>query len=120
NNPEAQDGRTSNGVIKYMLKSGTNAFHGSAFEFLRNKVLDARNFFSPTVAQDSQNEYGAELGGPVIFPHLYDGHNRTFFYIFYDGYRYTNANTATVYSLFTPAMRLGDFSAAGIPAIYDL
>jgi hypothetical protein len=119
NNPEAEDGRTSNGVIKYVLKSGTNSYHGSAFEFLRNKVLDARNFFSPTVAQDSQNEYGVELGGPVVIPHLYDGHDRTFFYMFYDGYRYTNANTAAVYSLFTPDMRLGNFNTAGIPVIYD-
>jgi hypothetical protein len=119
NNPEAQDGRTSNGAIKYVMKSGTNNYHGSAFDYLRNQDLDARNFFSPKVAEDDQNEYGVELGGPVVIPHVYDGHNKWFFYTYYDGYRYTNANTAATYSLFTPAMRVGDFSAAGIPVIYD-
>ncbi len=117
--PEAEDGRTSNGAIKFVFKSGTNDYHGSAFDYLRNQALDARNFFSPKVAEDDQNEYGVELGGPVVIPHLYDGHNHTFFYTYYDGYRYTNANTAAVYSLLTPAMRVGNFGAAGIPAIYD-
>src|SRR6185295_1332936 len=106
---EAQDGRTSNGVIKYALKSGTNSLHGSVFEFLRNQALDARNFFSPTVAQDNQNEFGVELGGPVVIPHLYNGHNRTFFYMYYDGYRFTNTNPATINSLLTPAMKAGNF-----------
>ena len=63
---DAQDGRTSGGTIKYAMKSGTNAYHGSTFEFLRNRDLDARNFFSPTVAQDTQNEFGAELGGTIL------------------------------------------------------
>jgi hypothetical protein len=118
NNPEAQDGRTSNGAIKYALKSGTNSLHGSAFEYLRNQALDARNFFSTAVALDNQHEFGVELGGPVVIPHLYNGHNRTFFYIYYDGYRFTNTNTTT-YNLLTPAMRVGNFSAAGLPTIFD-
>jgi hypothetical protein len=116
---EAQDGRTSGGVIKYALKSGTNGYHGSAFEFFRNQDLDARNFFSPVVAEDNQNEFGVELGGPVIIPHVYNGHNRRFFYMYYDGYRYRNTNPATVNSLLTAAMKTGDFSAAGIPTLYD-
>jgi Carboxypeptidase regulatory-like domain len=116
---DPQDGRTSGGTIKYALKSGTNAYHGSAFDFVRNKDLDARSFFATTVAQDTQNEFGVELGGPVVIPHLYNGHNRTFFYVYYDGYRYTNTNTGTIQSLLTPAMKTGNFSAAGIPSIYD-
>ena len=60
-----------------------------------------------------------DLGGPVVAPHLYNGRNRTFFYMYYDGYRYTNTNNATVNSLLTPAMTNGNFSAAGIPPIYD-
>ncbi|MGP8246589.1 MAG: TonB-dependent receptor domain-containing protein, partial [Bryobacteraceae bacterium] len=119
NTMDSQDGRSSGGTIKYALKSGTNGYHGSAFDFVRNADLDARNFFSPTVAQDTQNEFGAELGGPVVLPHLYNGHNRTFFYMYYDGYRYTNTNSATISSLMTPAMKAGNFSAAGIPSIYD-
>ena len=116
---DPQDGRSSSGTIKYALKSGTNAVHGSAFDFVRNADLDARNFFSPVVAQDTQNEFGAELGGPVFLPHLYNGHNKTFFYLYYDGYRYTNTNTASTQSVLTPAMKTGNFSAAGIPSIYD-
>jgi hypothetical protein len=118
-NIEAQYGRTSTGVIKYVYKSGTNQIHGSAFEYLRNEHLDARNFFSPTVAEDRQNEFGADVGGPVVIPHLYNGHNRTFFYAYYDGFRYSNSNPGSIYSVLTPAMKSGDFSAAGIPAIYD-
>jgi Carboxypeptidase regulatory-like domain/TonB dependent receptor len=118
-NIEAQYGRTSTGVIKYVYKSGTNALHGSAFEYLRNESLDARNFFSPTVAKDHQNEFGVEAGGPVFIPKLYNGKNRTFFYMYYDGFRYSNSNPGSIYSLLTPSMRQGDFSAAGIPVIYD-
>jgi len=117
-NIEAQYGRTSTGVIKYVYKSGTNQFHGSAFEYFKNRALDARNFFSTTTNQDNQNEFGAELGGPVILP-KFNGRNHTFFYAYYDGFRYNSSNTGSFYSLLTPAMRTGDFSAAGIPAIYD-
>ncbi len=117
-NIEAQYGRTSTGVIKYVYKSGTNDFHGSAFEYLKNRVLDARNFFSSTTNQDNQNEFGADIGGPVILP-KFNGRNHTFFYAYYDGFRYNSSNTGSFYSLLTPAMRAGDFSAAGIPAIYD-
>jgi hypothetical protein len=119
NNIEAQYGRTSTGVIKYEYKSGTNALHGSAFEYLRNESVDARNFFAPTVAADHQNEFGVEAGGPIVIPHIYNGRNRTFFYMYYDGFRYSNSNPGTIYSLLTPDMRQGNFSAAGLPLIYD-
>jgi len=69
--------------------------------------------------KDATSKAMKEVGGPVVIPHLYDGHNRTFFYMYYDGYRFTNSNNATVYNLLTPAMRTGNFSAAGLPAIYD-
>jgi len=118
-NIEAQYGRTSTGVIKYVYKSGTNALHGSAFEYMRNEALDARNFFAPTVAKDRQNEFGVEAGGPVLIPRVYNGRNKTFFYAYYDGFRYSNTNPGTFYSLLTPDMRSGNFSAAGLPVIYD-
>jgi hypothetical protein len=118
-NIDAQYGRTSSGVVQYVYKSGTNQYHGSAFEYLKNEALDARNFFSTSVNEDRQSEFGGDIGGPVVIPKLYDGHNKTFFYAYYDGFRYTTSNTGTFYSLLTPAMRTGDFSAAGIPAIYD-
>jgi len=118
-NIEAQYGRTSTSVIKYVYKSGTNDLHGSVFEYLRNEALDARNTFAPTVARDRQNEFGFDVGGPVVLPHLYDGHNKTFFYGYYNGYRLRNSNPAAIYSLLTPEMKQGDFSAPGLPNIYD-
>ena len=117
-NIEAQYGRTSTGVIKYVYKSGTNQFHGSAFEYLKNQALDARNFFSTTTNKDNQHEFGVEIGGPVVLP-KYNGRDRTFFYAYYDGFRFNSSNTGAIYSLLTPAMKTGDFSGAGLPAIYD-
>jgi len=111
-NVDAQYGRTSSGAIKYAFKSGTNDFHGSAFEYLKNEALDARNYFATTRALDRQNEFGADIGGPIK-------KDKTFFYGYYDGFRFSQSNPATFYSLLTPAMKTGDFSAPGIPAIYD-
>jgi len=111
-NVDAQYGRTSTGAIKYVFKSGTNQLHGSAFEYLRNEALDSRNFFAANRGLDRQNEFGAELGGPIK-------KNKTFFYGYYDGFRYSTTNPATYYSLLTPAMKNGDFTAPGLPPIYD-
>ncbi len=82
-NFEAEYGRNSGAVVNIVTKSGTNDFHGSAFEFFRNNALDARNFFNPK--PDSQtafrnNQFGGSLGGPII-------RNRTFFYFAYEGQR---------------------------------
>ena len=64
-----------------MTKSGTNQFHGQIFELNRNQYLQARTFNSgPTVPFLQHNEYGAQLGGPVWFPKIYDGKNKTFFF----------------------------------------
>jgi hypothetical protein len=112
NNVDAQYGRTSTGAIKFAFKSGSNAFHGDAFEYNRNEAYDARNFFAPTVGLDRQNEFGGEIGGPIR-------RNKTFFYGYYDGFRYSTTSTGVISSVLTPAMKAGDFSAAGIPPIYD-
>jgi hypothetical protein len=80
----AEYGRNSGAVVNAVIKSGTNAFHGSAFEFLRNDKLNARNFFEtlPGAAKGpfKNNNYGATLGGPVR-------HDRTFFFAAYEGER---------------------------------
>jgi outer membrane receptor protein involved in Fe transport len=111
-NVDAQYGRTSTGAIKYVFKSGTNDFHGDAFEYNRNEAYDSRDFFAVNRGLDRQNEFGFELGGPIK-------RDKTFFYGYYDGFRYYDTNPATYYSLLTPAMKAGDFTAPGIPAIYD-
>lgn len=111
-NADANVGRTPTGAISYALKSGTNQLHGTAFDYNRNTVYDAKTFFEPVRGVDQQNEFGFDLGGPIK-------HDKAFFYGYYDGYRYQTSNTGTYYSLLTAAMKTGDFSAAGIPAIYD-
>ena len=105
-------------VIAVALKSGTNQIHGSAFEFLRNQVLDARNFFnsSSTRPPVKQNQFGFTLGGPVLIPKLYKGRDRTFFFGDYEG---TRIRRASQFNTLVPtdAMRGGDFS--GRPVISD-
>jgi hypothetical protein len=65
-NPPAQYGRTASGVITAVTRSGTNQFHGSAYEFARNAALDARNYFDPTQIPDfSRNQFGGSFGGPI-------------------------------------------------------
>jgi outer membrane receptor protein involved in Fe transport len=83
-NYSAEYGKTSGGVVNAVTRSGTNAFHGSAYEFLRNSALDAANFFENAggirKAPFKRNQFGGAIGGPVI-------KNRTFFFVDYEGIR---------------------------------
>lgn len=91
-NAPADYGKTSGGVINAASRSGTNTFHGDAYEFLRNSTLDARNFFDgKTVPPFKRNQFGASAGGPII-------KNRTFFFADYEGFRQvlSQPNTITV------------------------
>ena len=99
-------------------KSGTNQFHGGVFEFLRNNVFDARNYFSLTRAILKRNQFGGDIGGPIILPHLYNGRDKTFFFVDYEGQRLRQGlvESGTVP---TNAQRAGDFSAPGLKTIYD-
>src|SRR5437667_7739910 len=76
-NDQAQFGGVLGGVVNVVTKSGTNNFRGEAWDFLRNNAFDARNPFVAQTTQLQQNEFGANIGGPVILPH-YNGRNRTF------------------------------------------
>ena len=108
----AEFGRAMGAIINLTLKSGTNDIHGSAFEFLRNEKLDAKNFFTPASAAKppfKRNQYGFSIGGPVVIPKLYNGRNKTFFFTDYEGTRIRE--TATIIStLPTTRMRSGNFS----------
>src|SRR5579883_705290 len=97
------------GVVTYQTASGTNQFHGNAFEIIRNNFFDARGAVNPTVAVDRENNYGFSLGGPVIIPKLYNGKNRTFFYLSMEWYR-QNVGSSGFFSLPTAAEKAGDFS----------
>jgi len=127
NSFSAEYGRTGGGVVIMLTKSGTNTVHGSAFEFLRNSVMDANNFFSNRnnvpLASFKRNQYGGSVGGPIVLPKLYNGRSKTFWFATYEGMKRRVAKDAT-YSLPTELQRIGDFSqtfnAAGARMIiYD-
>jgi len=109
----AEFGRGNGAIINATIKSGTNQLHGSVYEFLRNEKFDAKNFFDPAdqpIAPYKQNQFGFTLGGPVVIPHVYNGRNRTFFFVDYEGLRIRQAQTLTS-TVPTDAQRLGDFTS---------
>ncbi len=114
----AEFGRGLGGTINISLRSGTNEFHGAAFEFLRNDKLDANNFFNVGRARPpfQQNQFGGAVGGPVYIPKLYNGRNRTFFFADYQGTRIRKGLTR-IFTVPTAALRVGDFS--GLAPIFD-
>ncbi len=97
------------GVVTYQTASGTNSLHGSGFEIIRNNFFDAKGAYNPTVPIDKENNYGFSVGGPVIIPKLYNGKNRTFFYLAMEWYR-ENLTSTGFFSLPTVAEKNGDFS----------
>jgi len=112
-NYSAEFGLSGGGIINVIYKSGTNSFHGSLYEFLRNSVMDANNFFSNEkgipLASFKRSQFGASVGGPVLIPKLYNGHNKTFFFADYEGLRQRSAAQASG-TVPTAAERGGDFS----------
>ena len=100
-------------IVNVTFRSGTNNFHGTFYEFLRNSDLDAKNYFDahtgPTVPFHL-NQFGANVGGPVLIPHLFNGRNRLFFFADYEGKRISQAQTL-ISTVPLPAFHTGDFSA---------
>jgi hypothetical protein len=110
NNAGAEYGHASGGAFVAISKSGTNTFHGSAWEFFRNDALNARNWFAPAPAAKpilKQNQFGVAFGGPVL-------KNKVFFYATYEGLRIHQVALQNFPTL-TPAERTGDFSAIAHP-----
>src|SRR5713226_1134280 len=110
----AEFGRTSGGVESFTTKSGTNSYHGTAFDLLHNDKLNAvpwNNISngSNVKPRDHQNDYGGSLGGPVRIPKLYNGHDKTFFFFSWEQYK-NNQGATSVTTLPTDAERSGDFS----------
>jgi hypothetical protein len=102
-NFDAEYGEFSGGQISVITKSGDNKFHGSAFDFLRNTDLDARNYFSPTRGAYRQNQFGGTLGGPVRL-------DKVFFFTDYQGTRQTQGIDTGEISVPSNADRTGDLS----------
>jgi len=117
----AQYGRTTGGVQSYSSKSGTNSYHGGAFELFRNTDLDANTWFnnlsraqsgpnaSNVTPADKKNNYGVLLGGPVWIPKVYDGRNKTFFFFAWEQFR-QNQGYQGLITIPTQANLAGDFS----------
>jgi carboxypeptidase family protein/TonB-dependent receptor-like protein len=121
----AEFGHAAGAVVNATIKSGGNQFHGTLFEFLRNDVLDANNFFTNAAGQPRppfhQNQFGFALGGPVFIPKIYNGHNRTFFFADYQGFRQSTSggsSSITITDVPPAALRTGDFSSVKTP-IYN-
>src|SRR3954452_22936128 len=132
----AEYGFNAGAQLVMIMKSGTNDFHGSVYDYLRNDKFDAegyfQNYFTPAgqarVNKTAlrQNQFGGVIGGPVIIPKLYDGKNKTFFMFNYEGRRRREPGAISTALVPSDAMRSGDFSAllnrrnaagAALPAI---
>ncbi len=108
---KAETGNASGGTLSFVSKSGTNQFHGSAFEFMRNQDFDAKGFFNSVRPIYKQNNFGVTAGGPVYLPKLYNGKNKTFFFASYEGFRNrVGAGNGTYYSVPPPAFYTGNLS----------
>jgi hypothetical protein len=116
----AEYGQSTGAVVQIAMKGGTNQFHGTIFEFLRNDALAAKDYFLnfqlPAGTRElprsvlRRNQFGTFLGGPVNLGKLYNGTNKTFWSFSYEGTRYTQENPSETYN-YPAAFRNGDFSS---------
>jgi Carboxypeptidase regulatory-like domain len=97
------------GDVTFTTRGGTNQYHGTLFEYLQNDALDARVFNFAQKAPKHFNTFGGSFGGPLSIPHLYNGHNKTFFFVDYEGNR-RRTSQAEQYFVPTAAERMGDLS----------
>jgi hypothetical protein len=109
-NYEPQYGSTTSGVVTAVSKSGTNEFHGNAHELLRNKVLNARSFGVPNRPTDTENDWGATIGGPAKIPGLWSGSHKTYFFLAYGGFRIRGGTVSSILSIPSLKERQGDFT----------
>ncbi len=123
----AEFGRSGSGIVNVILKQGTNTFHGSAYDFVRNSALDANTFFADRngtpLPKFSRNQFGGSLRGPVWIPKLYNGKDKTFFLFSYEGLR-QGTQTELTTTVPTALQRTGDFSqtfnsSGALVTIYD-
>jgi hypothetical protein len=96
----AEYGRSPGGQLTFVTRSGTNDFHGSAYDYFRNGSLDANDWFNDHLGQPKevlhQNDFGGTFGGPVWIPRLYQGKDKTFFFGSYEGLRMTEPVASTI------------------------
>ena len=127
NNLSAEWGRFNGGVVNVSTKSGTNEIHGALYEYLRNDVFDANEFFNKNAGRPTpafrMNQFGGAIGGPLSLGKLYSGKNRTFFFADYQGTRWRRGDTLRT-AVPNSLQRNGDFSktlnqAGQLVVVYD-
>jgi len=110
----ASDAQSSGGTVTMISKSGTNELRGSAFEYYQSQRFNANSWLNNKLGRDKsvfhRNDFGFTAGGPVYIPKLYNGKNKSYFFVAYEGYRYPQTLAATQNTVPTTAMRGGDFS----------
>jgi len=109
-NYSPQYGESAGATIIMSIRSGTEQFHGSVFEYHRNTVMNARQFGVAERPKDIENEFGANIGGPVKLPLLWSGKNKTFFFFNFEDFRMAGALARQTISIPSMKERQGDFS----------
>ena len=115
-------GRAGGGVVNMIMKSGTNQFHGSAYDYMTNEDLNAGLPYTSSLGtspptgharnRSRLNDYGFTVGGPVVIPKVYNGHNRTFFFFNWEQLRNKAFYSTTYYTVPTAALQSGNFAYA--------
>jgi len=114
-------GQAGGGVINYTMRSGTNQFHGSGYDYIANEVFNAGLPYNTGDPRGNprplyrKHDYGFTMGGPVAIPKIYNGRNRTFFFFNFEQTRQTQTFNTVINTIPTAAYRTGDFSAAILP-----
>lgn len=117
-NYPAEFGQSGGGILNVTMRSGTNQFHGTAYEYWVNEILNAGQPFTNNGngglvrPETRRNDFGATFGGPVWIPKVYNGHNKTFFFLNFEQYRLTQNVIPTPISVPTAAYRQGNFGSA--------
>jgi Carboxypeptidase regulatory-like domain len=115
-------GHVGSGIQSYSIKSGTNDYHGGAWEYYRSDVMDANGYNANAANQKrpsfERNQFGGQIGGPVVIPKVYNGHDKTFFFGSYEELRDSTPGAGFTTTVPTALERTGDFSQSANP-IYD-
>jgi hypothetical protein len=111
-NYAAEYGQSTGAVLSYTMRSGTNQFHGSAYDYWTNEAFNAYGAYSHTRNKVRINDYGVTIGGPVWIPKVYKGKDKTFFFFSYESRPTTTVNNNNLITVPTAQYRIGNFSAA--------
>ena len=111
-NYAAEYGQSTGAVLSYTMRSGTNQFHGSIYEYLENEDFNGRGPYSHTRPKARNNDFGGTVGGPVWIPKIYNGKNKTFFFFSYESHPTTTTNVSNLLTVPTAQYQVGNFSAA--------